>query len=261
MGRWSGQFLYLSNLENQVGLIELDRPRALNALSDGLMIELDKALDELEADKDIGCVILTGRGRSFAAGADIKDMVDTTYADHINRAHLKHWSRPAENKKPIIAAVNGLALGGGCEVAMMCDIIYAGESALFGQPEIKLGLIPGAGGTQRLIKSVGKSLAMEMNLTGDPITADEALRAGLVSKVFPDEDLLEETHLTASKIASLSKLTVFICKEAVNVALETHLAEGLRFEKNQNMANFATYDRKEGVKAFIEKRKPNFKDC
>jgi enoyl-CoA hydratase len=259
--RWSGDFIHLSNCDNGVALIELDRPKALNALCDGLMTEVGAALDELEVDKDIGCVIITGRGRAFAAGADIKEMLPLEYSDCASGNFLAHWTRVAENRKPIIAAVNGFAFGGGCELAMMCDIMYASEKAVFGQPEIKLGTIPGAGGTQRLIKTVGKSLAMEMNLTGNPIKADQALQAGLVSKVIPHDQLLDETHKTASTIASMSQLTVGICKEAVNVALESTLAEGLRFERRQFHATFATHDRREGMSAFSEKRKAQFKNC
>jgi len=259
--RWSGDYIHLSEAENGVAVIELDRPKALNALCDGLMTEVGKALDELEVDSSIGCVIITGRGRAFAAGADIKEMLPLEYADCASGNFLAHWTRVAENRKPIIAAVNGFAFGGGCELAMMCDIMYASEKAVFGQPEIKLGTIPGAGGTQRLIKTVGKSLAMEMNLTGNPITAQQALQSGLVSKLCAPEALLDEAHKTASDIASMSQLTVGICKEAINVALESTLQEGLRFERRQFHATFATHDRKEGMGAFAEKRKANFKNC
>jgi len=259
--RWSGDYIHLSNCEGGVAMIELDRPKALNALCDGLMSEVGKALDELEVDNEIGCVIITGRGRAFAAGADIKEMLPLEYSQCASGNFLAHWTRVAENRKPIIAAVNGFAFGGGCELAMMCDIMYASEKAVFGQPEIKLGTIPGAGGTQRLIKSVGKSLAMEMNLTGNPIKADQALQAGLVSKVCKPDELLDEAHKTAATIASMSQLTVGICKEAVNVALETTLTEGLRFERRQFHATFATHDRREGMAAFSEKRAANFKNC
>jgi len=258
--RWSGDFIHVSNCDAGVGLIELDRPKALNALCDGLMLEVAKALDEFEADKAIGCVIITGRGRAFAAGADIKEMLPLGYADCAGGDFLSHWGRIAKNVKPVIAAVNGFAFGGGCEVAMMCDIIYASEKAVFGQPEIKLGTIPGAGGTQRLIRSVGKSLAMEMNLSGEPINAERAFVAGLVSKVVPADQLLDETHKTAAKIASMSQLTTAICKEAVNAALETTLAQGIQFERRQFHATFATEDRREGMAAFAEKRKANFQN-
>jgi len=260
-GRWSGDFIHVSNTDAGVGVIELDRPNALNALCDGLMLEVSKALDEFEGDDAIGCIIVTGRGRAFAAGADIKEMADLTYADVAKGDFLSHWGRIAKNIKPTIAAVNGFAFGGGCEVAMMCDMIYASEKALFGQPEIKLGTIPGAGGTQRLIRSVGKSLAMEMNLSGEPINAERAMVAGLVSKVVPHDQLLEETHKTAAKIASMSQLTTAICKEAVNQALEGTLAQGITFERKQFHATFATEDRKEGMAAFVQKRKANFKHC
>merc|ERR1711990_1262146 len=259
--RWSGDYIHLSNCEGGVALIELDRPKALNALCDGLMSEVGKALDELEVDNEIGCVIITGRGRAFAAGADIKEMLSLEYSQCASGNFLAHWTRVAENRKPIIAAVNGFAFGGGCELAMMCDIMYASEKAVFGQPEITLGTIPGAGGTQRLIRSVGKSLAMEMNLSGDSINAERAMVAGLVSKVVPHDQLLEETHKTAAKIASMSQLTTAICKEAVNQALEGTLAQGITFERKQFHATFATEDRKEGMAAFVQKRTANFKHC
>merc|ERR1712142_1222663 len=217
-------------------------------------------LDELEVDNDIGCVIITGRGRAFAAGADIKEMLPLEYSQCASGNFLAHWTRVAENRKPIIAAVNGFALGGGCELAMMCDIIYAGDKAQFGQPEILLGTIPGAGGSQRLTRAVGKSLAMEMCLTGDQINAKTALSAGLVSKICPREELLDEAIKTAEKIASNSKLIVGLCKEAVNTAFETTLKEGNHFEKKIFHATFATADRKEGMSAFVEKRKANFTD-
>jgi len=259
--RYSGDFIHVSHAEGGVGVIELDRPKALNALCDGLMMEVSDALDKFESDKSIGCVMITGRGRAFAAGADIKEMLPLGYADCASGDFLSHWSRISKNVKPTIAAVNGFAFGGGCEVAMMCDMIYASDKAIFGQPEIKLGTIPGAGGTQRLIRSVGKSLAMEMNLTGEPINAERAMIAGLVSKVVPHDQLLDETHKTAAKIASMSQLTVAICKEAVNTALETTLAQGIQFERRQFHATFATEDRREGMAAFAEKRKANFKNC
>jgi len=259
--RWSGDFIHLSEASNGVAVIELDRPKALNALCDGLMTEVGKALDELETDQSIGAVIITGRGRAFAAGADIKEMLPLEYSQCASGNFLAHWTRVAENRKPIIAAVNGFAFGGGCELAMMCDIMYCSEKAVFGQPEIKLGTIPGAGGTQRLIRTVGKSLAMEMNLSGEPINAQQALQSGLVSKVCAPDELLEEAHKTASKIASMSQLIVGICKEAVNVGLESTLSEGLRFERRQFHATFATYDRKEGMDAFANKRKAEFKNC
>uniref|UniRef100_A0A8C4TQS3 Enoyl-CoA hydratase, mitochondrial n=1 Tax=Erpetoichthys calabaricus TaxID=27687 RepID=A0A8C4TQS3_ERPCA len=227
-----------------VGFIQLNRPKALNALCDGLMKEMNQALDAFENDAQVGAIIITGNEKSFAAGADIKEI-----------AKQKPFRR-----KPIIAAVNGFALGGGCELAMMCDIIYAGEKAQFGQPEILLGTVPGAGGTQRLTRAVGKSLAMEMVLTGDRISAKEAKESGLVSKIFPVEQLVEEALRCGEKIANNSKLVCAMAKEAVNAAFELTLTEGSRFEKRIFHATFATDDRKEGMTAFVEKRKANFKD-
>jgi len=259
--RWSGEYVHVSHTDAKVGLIELDRPKALNALCDGLMLEVAKALDEFDADKSIGAVIITGRGRAFAAGADIKEMLPLNYAQVAGGDFLAHWGRVSKNTKPVLAAVNGFAFGGGCELAMMCDIMYASDKAVFGQPEIKLGTIPGAGGTQRLTRAVGKSLSMEMCLSGEPIKADQALVAGLVSKVVPADQLLDEAHKTAAKIAEMSQLTTAICKEAVNVAFESTLAEGVRFERRMFHATFGTEDRREGMSAFAEKRKANFKDC
>jgi len=243
-----------------VGLIQLNRPKALNALCDALMNDVNDALAKFADDKDVGCIVLTGSQKAFAAGADIKEMKDKTLVDCVSGNFLEHWSQVAENRKPIIAAVNGYALGGGCELAMMCDIIYAGDGAKFGQPEILLGTIPGAGGSQRLTRAVGKSLAMEMCLTGNQINAKTALSAGLVSKICPREELLDEAIKTAEKIASNSKLIVGLCKEAVNTAFETTLKEGNHFEKKIFHATFATADRKEGMSAFVEKRKANFTD-
>ncbi|KAK7004687.1 enoyl-CoA hydratase mitochondrial-like isoform X1 [Biomphalaria glabrata] len=337
--------------KQNVLLIQLNRPKALNALCNSLMSELTKALQEAEADKDIGAVVLTGSERAFAAGADIKEMQTmNTFSDVYNSDFLKGWEAVARCRKPVIAAVNGYspalsvgddikemctmsmlqvftlnfppfdiplmrstkfliaavngyavlgadiaemsqmtfetviatdfpkllrvdfcrkpiiavvngyALGGGCELAMMCDIIYAGEKAQFGQPEITLGTIPGAGGTQRLTRAVGKSKAMEMVLTGNRISAQEAEKAGLVSKVFPPDQVVGEALKTAEKIASFSKTIVAMCKEAVNTGYELTLAEAIHFEKRLFHATFATNDRKEGMTAFVEKRSPNFKD-
>lgn len=245
---------------DKVAVITLNRPKALNALCDGLMREISKALEELEVDTSVACYILTGSGRAFAAGADIKEMQPNEFAGVFGGNFLSHWNRLTTTTKPIIAAVNGFALGGGCEIAMMCDIIYASEKASFGQPEILLGTIPGAGGTQRLPRAVGKSLAMEMVLTGDRITAQQALDFGLVSKVCPPETLLDEALKTADKIASNSKLINQMAKEAVNAAYELTLAEGNRLEKRFFHATFATNDRREGMTAFVEKRKANFTD-
>jgi len=252
----------ITSVENEnVGVITLNRPKALNALCDVLMTEMETALINFESDPKIGCIILTGgSGKAFAAGADIKEMVDRTFVDVVSGNFLAHWNKLATCKKPVLAAVNGFALGGGCEIAMMCDIIYASEKAKFGQPEINLGTIPGAGGTQRLVKAVGKSKAMEMCLTGDIISAQEAMQFGLVSKVVPPEALFETALATATKIASQSKLITQICKEAINTSFETTLAEGNHFEKRLFHATFATNDRKEGMTAFAEKRKANFTD-
>jgi len=245
---------------DKVALITLNRPKALNALCDGLMREVSDVLDELETDPNVGCCILTGNGRAFAAGADIKEMQPNEFAGVFGGNFLSHWNRLSTMTKPVIAAVNGFALGGGCEIAMMCDIIYASEKAQFAQPEILLGTIPGAGGTQRLPRAVGKSLAMEMVLTGDRISAQQALDFGLVSKVCPPETLLDEALKTAEKIASNSKLINQMAKEAVNAAYELTLAEGNRLEKRFFHATFATNDRREGMTAFVEKRKANFTD-
>lgn len=249
-----------SGASNNIGVITLNRPKALNALCDGLMKELKKAVDNFEADSEVGCIILTGKGKAFAAGADIKEMKDQKFSQVFASNFLDHWNIIAETKKPIIAAVNGYALGGGCELAMMCDIIYASDKAQFGQPEILLGTIPGSGGTQRLTRAVGKSKAMEIVLTGNSITADEAEKAGLVSKVIPREELMNATMKTAEKIASQSKLATAICKEAVNAAFEMSLAEGCHFEKRLFHCTFGTNDRKEGMTAFVEKRPAKFTD-
>ncbi|XP_066250077.1 enoyl-CoA hydratase, mitochondrial [Euwallacea similis] len=244
--------------KNNVGLITLNRPKALNALCNGLMLEVSKALDSLEANRQIGAIIITGSEKAFAAGADIKEMQNNTFAQCINSSFLEHWNRVSKTLKPVIAAVNGYALGGGCELAMMCDIIYAGENAKFGQPEILIGTIPGAGGTQRLPRFVGKSKAMEIALTGAQVPAQEAEKMGLVAKVFPVDKLLDETIKLGEKIAGNSQLITRLCKESVNIAYETTLAEGLHFEKRLFHATFATKDRKEGMTAFVEKRPPNF---
>jgi len=244
--------------KNNVGVITLNRPKALNALCNGLMLEVSKALDTMENDNKIGAIVITGSEKAFAAGADIKEMQNNTFSQCVKGNFLEHWNRVSKTYKPVIAAVNGYALGGGCELAMMCDIIYAGENAKFGQPEILIGTIPGAGGTQRLPRSVGKSKAMEMALTGAQVPAQEAEKMGLVSKVFPVDKLLEETIKLGEKIAGNSQLITKLCKESVNIAFETTLAEGLHFEKRMFHGTFATQDRKEGMTAFVEKRAPNF---
>ncbi|XP_078284394.1 enoyl-CoA hydratase, mitochondrial [Rhinoraja longicauda] len=246
--------------KGNVGFIQLNRTKALNALCDELMREVGQALDEFENDPKVGAVVLTGSERAFAAGADIKEMENKTFQECYMGRFLSHWNHVAMAKKPVIAAVNGYALGGGCELAMMCDIIYAGDKAQFGQPEILLGTIPGAGGTQRLTRAVGKSLAMEMVLTGDRISAEEAKASGLVSKVFPASQLVDEAIKCGEKIASNSKLITAMAKEAVNGAFELTLAEGNRLEKRLFHSTFSTNDRKEGMKAFVDKRKANFTD-
>lgn len=246
--------------QKNVGLITLNRPKALNALCDGLMSEVSKAIDEFESDKNIAAIVVTGSQKAFAAGADIKEMVDNTFAQCFSGNFLSHWDRISRSVKPIIAAVNGYALGGGCELALMCDIVYAGENAKFGQPEILIGTIPGAGGTQRLTKVIGKSRTMEMVLTGKQIGAKDAENWGIVSKVFPSEQVLDEAIKLGEKIGINSKLITAICKESVNNAYETTLQQGLKSEKRLFHSTFATNDRVEGMKAFTEKRQPLFKD-
>ncbi len=244
-----------------VGLIRLNRPKALNALCDALVREMGEALDAFEKDEAIGAVVITGSEKAFAAGADIKEMAGRTYMDvYLSDFITKGWERVTTCRKPIVAAVAGFALGGGCELAMMCDTVIAAETAKFGQPEITLGVIPGAGGTQRLTRFVGKAKAMDMVLTGRMMDAAEAERSGLVSRVVPAEKLLEEALALAARIASMSRPSVMIAKEAVNRAYETTLAEGVRFERRVFHSLFATEDQKEGMAAFIEKRKPNFRN-
>ncbi len=244
-----------------VGLVTLNRPDALNALCTPLIRELGQALDDLESDDAIGAIVLTGSEKAFAAGADIKEMQPKTYMDcYLADFITDGWERVSQCRKPIIAAVAGFALGGGCEMAMMCDFIIAGDNAKFGQPEINLGIIPGAGGTQRLTRFVGKSKAMEMCLTGRMMDAAEAERSGLVSRVVPAGELLDDALKTAAKIAALSRPSVYIVKESVNRSYQTTLAEGLRFERRLFHSLFATEDQSEGMAAFIEKRKPAFKN-
>jgi enoyl-CoA hydratase len=243
-----------------VGLITLNRPQALNALCDALIRELGTALDGFERDAAIGAVVLTGSEKAFAAGADIKEMASKTFVEcYLEDFITNGWERITTCRKPIIAAVAGFALGGGCEVAMMCDTILAAESAKFGQPEITLAIIPGAGGTQRLTRAVGKAKAMEMILSGRMIDAVEAERCGLVSRVVANDKLLEEALRLADKIAAQSRQAILAAKEAVNRAFETTLAEGVRFERRLFHALFSTEDQKEGMAAFVEKRKPQFK--
>ena len=244
-----------------VGVITLDRPQALNALCAALIDELAQALNAFEADDGIGCILLTGSEKAFAAGADIKEMQDKTFMQaYLEDFITKGWQRLAETRKPVIAAVAGYALGGGCEIAMMCDMIIAADTARFGQPEITLGTIPGSGGTQRLTRSVGKAKAMDLCLTGRMMDAEEAERAGLVARVVPAAKLMDEAMKVAAKVASLSRPAVMLAKEAVNRAYETTLAEGIRFERRMFHASFAMEDRKEGMAAFVEKRKPAWKN-
>ena len=244
---------------DRVGLIQINRPEALNALSSGLMQELGEALAGFEADDGIGAMVITGSEKAFAAGADITEMKDKSYMDVYKQDFITdNWEKVADCRKPVIAAVGGYALGGGCELAMMCDFIIAADSAQFGQPEINLGIIPGAGGTQRLIRSVGKSKAMDMCLSGRMMDAEEAERCGLVTRIVPADELVNEALKTAQKIASKSLPALMICKETVNRAYESSLAEGIQFERRQFHALFATEDQKEGMAAFAEKRKPSW---
>ena len=246
----------------KVGLITLNRPKALNALNDTLIDELGAALGSFDADADIGCMVITGSEKAFAAGADIGamagwDFMDVYKANYISR----NWDPVARCRKPIIAAVAGFALGGGCELAMMCDMIYAADTAKFGQPEIKLGILPGAGGTQRLPRAVSKAKAMDMCLTARFIDAQEAERAGLVARIIPADKLLEETLAAAATIANYSLPVVMMIKESVNRAYESSLQEGLLFERRSFHAAFALADQKEGMTAFVEKRKPAFRNA
>ncbi len=244
-----------------VGVIALHRPKALNALCAALIRELGQALDVFETDAAIGAIVLTGGEKAFAAGADIKEMQPKDHMDvYLQDFITDGWERITTCRKPVIAAVSGFALGGGCEMAMMCDFILADETAKFGQPEITIGTIPGAGGTQRLPRYVGKSKAMEMVLTGRMMDAEEAERAGLVSRIVAKDSLLDEAVKVAGRIAGLSRPSVFMAKESVNRAYESSLAEGIRFERRMFHSTFGTEDQKEGMAAFIEKRKPAFKN-
>ena len=246
-------------IKDRVGLITLHRPNALNALNNALIAELNQALDTFEADDAIGCIVVTGSEKAFAAGADIKEMASKSYMDVYKGDFIADWERITRVRKPVIAAVAGFALGGGCELAMSCDFIIAADTAKFGQPEINLGIMPGAGGTQRLTRFVGKSKAMEMCLTGRMMDAAEAERAGLVSRVVPAADLVADALKTAATIAAKSLPAVMMTKESVSRAYETTLTEGIRFERRVFHAMFATEDQKEGMTAFAEKRKAAFK--
>ena len=250
----------LVETRGNVGVITLNRPNALNALNSALIEDLNNALDGLEADDAIGCIVITGSEKAFAAGADIKEMQTKSYMDVYMGDFIGRWEQVSRTRKPVVAAVAGFALGGGCELAMMCDFIIAAETAKFGQPEIKLGVMPGAGGTQRLTRFVGKSKAMEMCLTGRMMDAAEAERSGLVSRVVPAGELIDEAVKTAQAIAEMSRPIAMMTKESVNRAYETTLGEGIRFERRVFHAMFATEDQKEGMAAFVEKRKPDFKN-
>jgi len=242
-----------------VGIVRLNRPKALNALNDALIAELSSALDAFEADDAIGCIVITGSEKAFAAGADIKQMAEANFSDYYKRDPFQNLERVARTRKPLIAAVSGYALGGGCELAMMCDFIIASDTAKFGQPEITLGVMPAWGGSQRLTRSVGKAKAMDLCLTGRMMDAAEAERAGLVARIVPADKLLEETLAAAKKIAAFGQLASIGNKEAVNAAFETPLNEGLKLERRLFYGLFATEDQKEGMAAFIAKRAPEFK--
>ena len=243
-----------------VGIITLNRPQALNALNGKLIAEVNKALDGFEKDKSIGCVVITGSEKAFAAGADIKEMQSRKFPGTYLDDKFAEWDRIGQRRKPIIAAVAGFALGGGCELAMMCDMVIAADNARFGQPEINLGVMPGAGGTQRMAKAIGKAKTMDLCLTGRFMDAAEAERSGLVARVVPLADLMTETMKAATTMAEKSQVALQMTKETVNRAFETTLAEGLRFERRLFSAMFATADQKEGMAAFVEKRKAAFRN-
>jgi enoyl-CoA hydratase len=247
--------------QGKVGLIRLNRPKALNALNDQLMDELGNALVAFDADESIGCIVITGSEKAFAAGADIGAMANFSYMDVFKGEYItRNWEQIRGIRKPVIAAVAGYALGGGCELAMMCDFVIAADTAKFGQPEIKLGTMPGAGGTQRLPRAISKSKAMDMCLTARMMDAVEAERAGLVSRIVAADKLLEEAMGAAAVIASMSLPVVMMIKESVNRAYETTLAEGVNYERRLFHSTFATEDQKEGMAAFVEKRLPNFRN-
>ena len=246
---------------DKVGIITLNRPKQLNALNSELMVEMGTALKIFDADPHIGCIILTGNEKAFAAGADIGAMATYSYADVYKSDYItRDWETLRSIRKPIIAAVSGFALGGGCEVAMMCDIIIAADNARFGQPEIKLGIIPGAGGTQRLPRAIGKAKAMDLALTGRMMDAQEAERAGLASRVVPLDKLMDEALSAALSICDYSQMAVMSAKESINRAFESSLSDGVMFERRMFHALFATEDQKEGMDAFVNKRKPVFKN-
>ena len=251
----------ITEIRENVGLITINRPKVLNALSSEVMDEIGSAVDEFEADTNIGAIVLTGSEKAFAAGADISQMKDNSFSDaYMGDFISSNWERIPTCRKPIIAAVAGYALGGGCEVAMMCDMIIAGDNAQFGQPEILLGIIPGAGGTQRLTRAIGKSKAMDMCLTGRRMGAEEAERSGLVARIFPVDELVDRSVEIAQKIADFSQVAATMVTETVDRAYESTLAEGVLYERRAFHAMFATDDQKEGMAAFLEKRKPVWKN-
>jgi enoyl-CoA hydratase len=250
----------LVEVKGKVGVVTLNRPQALNALNSQLIAEVNTAMDGFEADPAIGCMVMTGSEKAFAAGADIKEMQTRSFPGTYLDDKFEPWERIGQRRKPLIAAVAGFALGGGCELAMMCDFIIAADNAKFGQPEINLGVIPGAGGTQRLTRAIGKSKAMDLCLTGRMMDVNEAERAGLVARIVPLADLMTEVMKAADAIAAKSLPSVLMAKEAVNRSFEVTLAEGLRFERRIFSALFGTQDQREGMTAFIEKRKPDFKN-
>jgi len=245
--------------QQHIALIELNRPKELNALNLELMGELRNALKTLDEQPEVRVIIITGNEKAFAAGADIKQMANKSAVDMLNADQFSTWDQIRKTRKPIIAAVSGFALGGGCELAMTCDMIVASETAKFGQPEIKIGVMPGAGGTQRLTRAIGKARAMEMVLTGNFITPEEALSYGLINKIVPVELYLEESVKLARQIAEMSPIATKLAKEAINRAYETHLDEGLHFERKNFYLTFASEDQQEGMQAFIDKRRPNYK--
>jgi enoyl-CoA hydratase len=250
----------LVETQGRVGIIRLNRPQALNALNKALIAELTQAIETFDADEKIGCMLITGNDKAFAAGADIKEMADKPFIDAYLGDFVSNWNVAARARKPIVAAVAGFALGGGCELAMQCDIVIAADTAKFGQPEIKLGVIPGIGGTQRLARAVGKAKAMDLILTGRMMDAAEAEKSGLVARLVPPEKLMDEAMKVAEAIANMSLPSVLAGKEAVNRAFEGGLSEGIAFERRIFHSLFATEDQKEGMKAFIEKRTPKWKN-
>jgi len=244
----------------RVGIIRLSRPEALNALNKALITELTQAIEAFDADDKIGCLLITGSEKAFAAGADIKEMADKSFIEAYLGDFVSNWNAAARARKPIVAAVAGFALGGGCELAMQCDVVIAADTAKFGQPEIKLGVIPGIGGTQRLTRAIGKAKAMDLILTGRMMDAVEAEKSGLVARVVPAANLMEEAAKVAEVIGNMSLPSVLAGKEAINAAFETSLAEGARFERRIFQSLFATEDQKEGMRAFVEKRPPKWKN-